>query len=126
MMGDTTYLSLSPIHLLTKSLLLTLKKVLLASVATAFAKKLLPVPGGPYSNIPLQGCRFPVKRCGNLIGKMTASFKASLAPSSPATSSHLMLGLSVRIAPVKAPRNFLDSGSSSSSSESLCHPPHVS
>lgn len=35
---ETTYLSLSPIHLLTKSLLLTLKNVLFASVATAFAR----------------------------------------------------------------------------------------
>ncbi len=35
---EMTYLSLSPIHLLTKSLLLTLKNVLLASVATALAK----------------------------------------------------------------------------------------
>lgn len=44
---DQTYLSLSPIHLLTKSLLLTLKNVLFASVATALAKNDLPVPGGP-------------------------------------------------------------------------------
>lgn len=34
----TTYLSDSPIHLLTKSELETLKKVLFASVATAFAR----------------------------------------------------------------------------------------
>lgn len=33
-----THLSLSPIHLLTKSELLMLKNVLFASVATAFAK----------------------------------------------------------------------------------------
>jgi len=43
----TTHRSLSPIHLLTKSADDTLKKVDFASVATAFAKKLLPVPGGP-------------------------------------------------------------------------------
>ena len=43
----TTDLSDSPIHLLTRSEELTLKKVLFASVATAFAKKLFPVPGGP-------------------------------------------------------------------------------
>jgi hypothetical protein len=46
-MALITYLSDSPIHLETKSLLDTEKKVLFASVATAFAKKLLPVPGGP-------------------------------------------------------------------------------
>ena len=28
-----------------------------ASVATAFASIVLPVPGGPKSNIPLQGCQ---------------------------------------------------------------------
>lgn len=28
-----------------------------ASVATAFANIVLPVPGGPKSNIPLQGCQ---------------------------------------------------------------------
>jgi hypothetical protein len=85
--------------------------VLFASVATAFAKYDLPVPGGPYKSIPFQGCRFPTKRCGNLIGKMTASFRASFAASNPATSSHFMFGLSVRIAPARAPRNFLASGS---------------
>ena len=30
----------------------------------------------------------PVKNCGNFTGRMTASFRESLAPSSPATSSH--------------------------------------
>ena len=35
------------------------------------------------------------------MGKMTASFKASFAPSSPATSFHLMLGFSMTMAPGK-------------------------
>lgn len=43
----------------------------------------------------------PVKRWGNLIGRITASFSASLAPSKPATSLHLMLGFSMTIAPGK-------------------------
>lgn len=43
----TTHLSDSPIHFDTRSELETEKKVLFASVATAFAKKDLPVPGGP-------------------------------------------------------------------------------
>jgi len=55
-----THRSDSPIHFETKSLLDTLKKVLFASVATALAKKLFPVPGGPYNKIPLHGVRFPV------------------------------------------------------------------
>jgi hypothetical protein len=39
-------------HLETKSLELMAKKVESASVATAFAKNDLPVPGGPYNKIP--------------------------------------------------------------------------
>jgi len=99
--ASAAHLSLSPIHLLTKSELLTLKNVLFASVATALARKDLPVPGGPYIRIPLQGVRFPVNSCGNLIGKMTASFNASFAVSSPATSSHLTFGVSDKMAPVQ-------------------------
>ena len=45
----------SPIHLLTKSDELMEKKVPSHSVAQAFAKNDLPVPGGPYSRIPLHG-----------------------------------------------------------------------
>lgn len=41
-------------HLLTRSLELIAKKVESASVATAFAKNDLPVPGGPYSSMPSQ------------------------------------------------------------------------
>ena len=55
-----THLSLSPCHLDTRSELETEMKVeLLASVATALARKLLPVPGGPYRRIPFQGDRPP-------------------------------------------------------------------
>ncbi|EDZ68639.1 hypothetical protein AWRI1631_164190 [Saccharomyces cerevisiae AWRI1631] len=102
-----TSFSDSPIHLETKSLELTLKKVELASVATAFAKYDLPVPGGPYNKIPEVGLRLPLNKCGNLTGKITASLRASLAPSSPATSSHLTLGFSDKIALDKAPLSFL-------------------
>lgn len=93
-----TYRSDSPIHLLTRSDDEILKKVLLASVATAFARKLLPVPGGPYSRIPLHGVLLPVKSCGNLMGRITASFSASLACARPATSSHATLGDSLIMA----------------------------
>lgn len=41
----------------------------------------------------------PVNKCGNLIGKMTASFSASLAESNPATSDHCTLGFSITMAP---------------------------
>jgi hypothetical protein len=53
--------------------------------------------------MPLQGLRLPVKNCGNLTGRITASLRASLAPSSPATSSHFTLGFSVMIAPPNWP-----------------------
>lgn len=56
-----TNLSLSPCHLETKSDDETDKNVASASVATAFAKKDLPVPGGPKSKIPFHGFLFPVK-----------------------------------------------------------------
>ena len=38
------------------------------------------------------------------MGRMTASFRASLAPSSPATSFHLTLGFSITIAPAHTDR----------------------
>lgn len=60
--------------------------------------------------------QLPVKRWGNLMGRMTASFNDSLAASNPATSDHFTLGFSVRIAEVRAPLSFLVSASSSSSS----------
>ena len=66
--------------------------------------------------MPFHGVRFPVNKWGNLMGRMTASFKDALAPSRPATSSHLMLGFSETIAADKPARNFFTSGSSSSSS----------
>jgi hypothetical protein len=53
------------------------------------------------------------------MGNMTASFSDSFACSNPATSSHFIFGLSVRIAPASAPRSFLASGSISSLSSSL-------
>ncbi len=43
----------------------------------------------------------PVNKCGNLIGRITASFNASFAASRPATSLHFMFGFSTTIAPGK-------------------------
>jgi len=43
------------------------------SVAHAFARYVLPVPGGPYSRIPFQGFLDPTNIYGNLIGRITAS-----------------------------------------------------
>ena len=36
-----------------------LKKVVLHSVATALARRVFPVPGGPYSRTPFHGDRMP-------------------------------------------------------------------
>lgn len=104
----------SPIHLLTKSADETEKKVPSHSVAQALARKDLPVPGGPYNKIPLQGWRVSSKSCGKRMGKMTASLRPSLAPSRPDTSDHLTLGFSVTITSDKASASFFYSSSSSS------------
>lgn len=89
--------SLSPTYLLMRSEEETEKKVPSASVAHALAKKVLPVPGGPYNRIPFHGFLLPVNISGNLIGKITASLRAFLAFSSPETSSHFTLGFSETI-----------------------------
>ena len=49
----------------------------------------------------------PVKRCGNFIGKITASFNDSFADSNPATSSHFTFGVSMTIAPETYSRIFI-------------------
>ena len=57
------------------------------------------------------------------MGSRTASLRASLAPSRPATSSHLTLGRSCKMAPARALRSFLESSSMPSSSLPLPAPP---
>jgi len=53
--------SLSPTYLDIKSADEILKKVASHSVAQAFAKNVLPVPGGPYNKIPFHGYLTPSK-----------------------------------------------------------------
>lgn len=65
-------LSDSPTYLEMRSEELTEMNVPSHSVAHAFAKKVLPVPGGPYSRIPIQGFRAPLNRSGKRIGNITA------------------------------------------------------
>lgn len=86
------------------------------SVAQAFASRVLPVPGGPYRSMPLQGVLSPTNTSGNLIGNMTASWRTFLAWSSPPTSSHLTLGFYLTMAseillnmPCSSLLNFLSS-----------------
>ena len=69
-------------------------------------------------DVKITRAKVPVKRCGNLIGRMTASFNASLAAVKPATSLHLMFGFSTTIASLNLLCIFFFSGSSSSESPS--------
>lgn len=100
------YFSDSPTYFDIKSELLTDINMDSDYVAQALAKKVLPVPGGPYKSIPFQGYLMPMKISGNFIGKIIVSFNYRLATSNPATSSHLILGFSLTIA---SSINFLPS-----------------
>ena len=90
--------SVSPTYLLMRSEEEIEKKVASHSLAHAFARKVFPVPGGPYSRIPFHGSLTPLKKSGNFIGSITASFNACFAPSNPATSDHFIFGFVVTIA----------------------------
>lgn len=70
----------------------TLKKAALFSVAHALAKKVFPVPGGPYKRIPVQGCLSPLKISGNFSGKTIVPFSSFFALVKPITSSHFTFG----------------------------------
>lgn len=58
---DLINFSDSPTYLEIKSAEEILKNVASHSVAQALAKNVLPVPGGPYNNIPFQGYLTPSK-----------------------------------------------------------------
>jgi hypothetical protein len=47
--------------------------------AIALAKRVLPVPGGPYKSTPFHGFLTPVKISGYKSGQITASSKAYFA-----------------------------------------------
>ena len=63
----------------------------------AFPIKVLPVPGGPKSNIPFEGYRNPLKISGLLSGYIIVSKINSLTCFKPIISSHLVSGLFRRI-----------------------------
>jgi hypothetical protein len=74
--------------LLIKSAEETEKNFAEAIVAQALAKKVFPVPGGPYSKIPLHGLAFdPWKMKPNYKGITRASYSIFLASTRPAMSS---------------------------------------
>merc|ERR1719270_559877 len=85
--NNLTSFSLSPLYLLVRVLLDTLKKVVPHSVATALANMVLPVPGGPTIKTPLHGRRMPLKKSGIHIGRTTASSNNLLASCRSAISS---------------------------------------
>ena len=84
----------TPTNISTKSEPLIEKKGTPASPATARAKCVLPVPGGPTIKTPL-GIRPPRRwnRCGSLRNSMISS-NSFLASSAPATSAKVALCLS--------------------------------
>ena len=90
-----TRLAPTPTNISMKSEPLTDMNGTPASPATARAKRVLPVPGGPTSRIPL-GIRAPISlnRAG-VFKKSTTSLISSFTPSYPATSPKVVDGRSV-------------------------------
>src|SRR5205823_4279447 len=89
-----TLLAPTPTNISTKSDPDIEKKGRPASPATARARRVLPVPGGPTSNAPF-GKRPPslVNFCGSFRNSMI-SCSSTFASSAPATSSNVTLGVS--------------------------------
>ena len=88
-----TAFSLSPTHLERNSGPFTEIKLTSLSWASALANNVLPVPGGPYSKIPLGGFEFKcVYSSGYFKGHSIISLNCNLASSKPPTSSHVSLG----------------------------------
>jgi hypothetical protein len=73
------------------------KKVDLHSVATALANNVLPVPGGPYRRIPLDGAYKPQNKSGLRVGNTIVSLRTFLTSERPLISSHFTFGLESRI-----------------------------
>ena len=86
----------SPIHLDVSVEALMLKNVDLHSVATALARRVLPVPGGPYNSIPLDGAYNPLKMSGLSAGSTMVSFNIFFTSAKPLMSSHFTFGFPSR------------------------------
>ncbi len=91
-----TNFSDSPNHLLKTSGPLTAIKFAPLSVATALARRVFPVPGGPYKRMP-RGGFIPIllNASGFDIGHSIVSRNSCLTFSSPPTSDHLTFGISM-------------------------------
>ena len=81
-----TRLAPTPTNISTKSEPLMEKNGTPASPATAFAKRVLPVPGGPTNNAPLGILPPKLVYFWGFLRKSTISCTSSLAPTCPATS----------------------------------------
>ncbi len=93
-----TIFSDSPTHLENISGPLTAMKLAPDSVATALARRVFPVPGGPNSRMPLGGRRPNfLNLSGYLRGHSTASRSSCLTFSRPPTSSQRTRGTSMWI-----------------------------
>ncbi len=85
----------SPTHLLSSSGPFMLIKLASLSVATACARSVFPVPGGPKSNTPFGGLVLMLLNASaNFIGHSTASISSCFAASRPPTSCHFTFGAS--------------------------------
>ena len=89
--------SLSPTHLLNSSGPLIAMKFASDSFATAFARSVFPLPGTPYSRIPL-GDLMPIllNAPGCLRGHSTISLRFCFTSSRPPTSFQVIFGISTR------------------------------
>ena len=81
----------TPTNISTKSEPESEKKGTLASPATAFANKVLPVPGAPTNNAPLGILPPRTVYFFGFLRKSTISCTSSLAPTKPATSLKVTL-----------------------------------
>mmetsp|Transcript_56594 Transcript_56594/g.175982 ORF Transcript_56594/g.175982 Transcript_56594/m.175982 type:complete len:370 (+) Transcript_56594:895-2004(+) len=85
-----TFRSLSPMYMERSSGPFTLRKCTRHSVATAFANRVLPVPGGPNNRTPLRTF-WPANSFPCASGKVMQFITSSLASCSPPTSAQRTL-----------------------------------
>jgi len=96
-----TRLAPTPTNISTKSEPLRLKNGTCASPATAFASRVLPVPGGPTSRAPFGILPPKAVYFFGFLRKSTTSITSSFASSNPATSLNVtftLVSLSYRLA----------------------------
>ena len=89
-----TRLAPTPTNISMKLDPLTEKKGTLASPATAFAKRVFPVPGGPTKSTPFGILAPSSMYLSGYFRKSTISLTSSFASSAPATSSKVVSGFS--------------------------------